>query len=69
MSGGGLRISNLWKTLDGLAINRLHELLLTLQKQDNIVLYRFDDPGVVNTEDKKAEIRIAGEPRHYLFLK
>jgi hypothetical protein len=69
MSGGGLRISNLQKTFHGLSLSRLHEHLLTLQKRDAIVLYRFDDPGLVNNEDRGAELRIAGEPRHYLFLK
>lgn len=69
MPGGGLRIAKLWSTLEGLSLEKLRELLFDLQKKEHLVIYRFDDPGMLEPEDKKAEIRIGGEPRHYIFLK
>jgi hypothetical protein len=50
-------------------LENLRALLLELQKKDFLVLYRFDDPSMVKDDDKKAEIFVAGEPRHYFFLK
>ncbi|MDR2437527.1 MAG: hypothetical protein LBD17_05645 [Endomicrobium sp.] len=69
MPGGGLKIAKLWGTLDGIPLDKLRELLIELQKQEHLVVYRFDDPGMIEPEDKKAEFLIGGEARHYIFLK
>jgi hypothetical protein len=70
MPGGGLRVANLLKSLpDNFDLQTLRKLLLELQNRESLVLYRFDDPSMVKDEDKKAELFVAGEPRHYLFLK
>ncbi|MDR2200424.1 MAG: hypothetical protein LBR53_13440 [Deltaproteobacteria bacterium] len=68
MPGGGLRISTLVKFLPGASSENIRFCLLELQKQGHLVLYRFDNPGMLTDEDRKALILVAGEPRHYMFI-
>jgi hypothetical protein len=47
---------------------QLDEVLLSMQEADALVLYKIDDPTDVAAEDEAAALRIAGEPRHILYL-
>jgi hypothetical protein len=46
----------------------LDQSLLTLQRQGQLVLFKFDDPARIGPEDKAAALYVAGAVRHYIYL-
>ncbi|MDR1658439.1 MAG: hypothetical protein LBT47_12990 [Deltaproteobacteria bacterium] len=69
MAGGGLRLSELRKVLPEFDKEEIDRTLLDMQKERQLVLYRFDSPALVTAADAEATLYISGAPRHYLFLK
>ncbi|MDR2459917.1 MAG: hypothetical protein LBE38_03910 [Deltaproteobacteria bacterium] len=67
-AGGALRLSDIRKNLPQYSRNHMDKLLLELQRQHSLVLFRYDTPELVTPEDAEAAIIIAGEPKHLFYL-
>jgi hypothetical protein len=46
----------------------LDRTLLAMQTSGQLVLYKLDNPAEITTEDEKAALLIAGQPRHIVYL-
>lgn len=73
LSGGQfnvrVRIAKLRTTLPDVAHEQLDRTLLEMQRADLLVLYPLEDPNEVRREDAAAAVRIAGAPRHIIYLR
>lgn len=70
--GGGpghrVRLSDLRRALGDVSRSELDRLLLELQEQEKLVLYRIDDPADIQPDDEAAALMVAGNVRHILYL-
>lgn len=70
--GGGpkhrVRLADVRSKLADVPREQIDHVLMELQGQERLVLYRIDDPSDVRPEDKRAALMIAGNPRHILYL-
>lgn len=46
----------------------LDHLLLAMQTEGRLVLYKMDNPAEITPEDERAALSIAGQPRHLVYL-
>jgi hypothetical protein len=69
MPGGGIRLAEARRVLEGWSREEVDATLRGLQREGRLVLYPFDDPALIGPADEAARLMIAGCPRHYMFLR
>jgi len=62
-----VRLSDLRRKLST-SREKLDDLLLAMQTEGRLVLYKMDNPAEITPEDEKAALSIAGQPRHLVYL-
>jgi hypothetical protein len=63
-----VRLRDLRERLADVPREQLDRQLFSLQEAGALVLYRIDDPTDIDSEDERASVRVAGFPRHILYL-
>jgi superfamily II DNA or RNA helicase len=63
-----VRIADVRARLPDVAREDLDRTLLHMQKRDELVLYRIDDPTDIRPQDEAGKLIVAGNPRHIFYL-